>query len=411
MGIGQMDIVKDIQVINNGKITAPEGYYAGGLHCGIKRKRPDLAWLYSEVPADAAAVYTTNVFQAAPLKVTKESIKTDRKIQAVIVNSGNANACTGEEGYKNALRMRAAFADHLNINEDLVAVSSTGVIGEQLPMDKILHGIDQISPDERNPDLFEKAILTTDTTQKSAGVQLEIDGKPVTIAGAAKGSGMIEPNMATMLAFITTDAKVGGEALQTALKTVTDKTFNMITVDGDTSTNDMVLLMANGLAGNNELSAGHPEWHKFLNGLEIVCQKLAKDIARDGEGATKLISVHVRGAASNRDAKKIAKAIVGSNLVKTAVFGKDPNWGRIICAIGYSGIETAPAGLNLTIGPWQVLSNGSPVNFDENAASQYFEENSEVEIFADLNSGNGKAMAWGCDLTYEYVKINSLYRT
>lgn len=411
MATEKIGLLKKIEKIE-GDITTPKGFYAGGLHCGVKRKRLDLGWIYSDVPANAAAVYTTNLFQAAPILVTKESIQVSKSIQGVIVNSGNANACTGEEGYKNALQMRAAFAKKVHVPEEFIAVSSTGVIGEQLPMEKIITGIECIgNKKESSAANFEKAILTTDTVQKRCCVQLDIGGKKVTIAGAAKGSGMIEPNMATMLAFITTDAQVEQEALQTALKTVTDQTFNMITIDGDSSTNDMVLLLANGLAGNDELTEKHPDWYYFLQGLKTVCQTLAMQIASDGEGATKLVEACVTGAASEDDAKKIAKAIIGSNLVKTAVFGTDPNWGRIIAAIGYSGAKLSNYDIHIFIGPFQVLQNGSPILFDEEQAKIYLQENDNVQIFVQLQEGNGSAIGWGCDLTYDYVKINASYRT
>ena len=300
--INQLAEKYTIEELAQASVTTPIGFYAGGLHCGIKRKRHDLGWLYSKMPANAAAVYTTNVFQAAPLLVTKESIAKNGKLQGLIVNSGNANACTGDEGYENACLMRKAFAEKLQLAEDDVAVASTGIIGEQLPMDKIYTGIDQITNIEaqNNAADFEKAILTTDTVQKRAGVKLQIQGKTVTIAGCAKGSGMIEPNMATMLGFITTDANIESETLLWALRAVTNETFNMITVDGDTSTNDMVLVLANGMAENDLLTKDHPDMPQFLLGLQRVCEQLAKSIAKDGEGATKLIEVEVTGAKIKR---------------------------------------------------------------------------------------------------------------
>ena len=308
--VKQIEEKNVVTFLENGDITTPKGFYAGGLHCGLKKKKLDLGWLYSVVPANAAAVYTTNTFQAAPLQVTKESMKAGKQIQGVIVNSGNANACTGEEGYKNAVLMKNAFAKKLGIKEEHVAVSSTGIIGKQLPMDKIFEGIEGITnvKEQNSADDFEKAILTTDLIQKKACVQIEIGGKMVTIAGAAKGSGMIHPNMATMIGFVTTDANVEQASLERALKMTVDKTFNMITVDGDTSTNDMVLLLANGLAGNEELTTEDEEWPLFLEGLETVSRTLAKLIAQDGEGATKLIEVNVKGASTKQDAEKIAKA-------------------------------------------------------------------------------------------------------
>lgn len=409
--VNQTVKTKQIVEIHDGSVTNPQGFFAGGLHCGIKRKRLDLGWIFSEIPATAASVYTTNQFQAAPLLVTKESIDNTGEIQGVIVNSGNANACTGEEGYQNALFMRKKFAERIGIDEHLVAVSSTGVIGEQLPMEKLETGINQINHFENDADRFEKAILTTDTTQKRACVQLEIDGKTVTIAGCAKGSGMIHPNMATMLGFITTDANVSRESLAVALKESVNETFNMITVDGDTSTNDMVLILANGLAGNQKLTEHHADWDYFLSGVRKVCESLAKQIAKDGEGATKLIEVTVNGCKSREDASKIAKTIIGSNLVKTAVFGADPNWGRIVAAIGYSGVQLTTTAIDVYIGSHQVVKGGLPATFSEEMVTSYLKENDEIQILVDLYDGESHATAWGCDLTYDYVKINALYRT
>ncbi|MGE6259175.1 bifunctional ornithine acetyltransferase/N-acetylglutamate synthase [Heyndrickxia sporothermodurans] len=403
---------ENIQVIEGG-ISSPIGFLAGGLHCGIKRKRYDLGWIYSDVPATVGAVYTTNLFQAPPILVTKESIGNSKNIQGVIVNSGVANACTGEEGLKNAYIMRKLFADQVGIDEQLVAVSSTGVIGDHLPMEKIKNGVASIFHlDEQNHSTdFEQAILTTDTFTKHACVQMFIDGKKITIGGAAKGSGMIHPNMATMLSFITTDAFVNQEALQQVLKSATNKSFNMITVDGDTSTNDMVLVLANGQSKNNELSPLHPEWKIFEEGLNIVCQSLAKQIAKDGEGATKLIEAQVIGATSDEDAIKIAKSIIGSNLVKAAIFGEDPNWGRIVAAIGYSGATIKHTNIKVNLGPITVVEHGLPCQFSEEDAKNYLHQNEMIHIFVDLFESNGRAIAWGCDLTYDYVKINASYRT
>ena len=328
---------------------------------GLKRKRLDLGYIVSEVPATVAGVYTTNIFQAAPLLLTQESIAKENKIQAVIVNSGNANACTGEQGLMDAYEMQKGFANQLGIQEHLVAVTSTGVIGELLPMDKVKSGINQIlHPEYEAEENFKQAILTTDTCIKQFAVQLKIDGKTISIGGAAKGSGMIHPNMATMLGFITTDANIAHEDLHSALKDITNQTFNMITVDGDTSTNDMVLVLANGLAGNDQLNKDHPDWDLFKAGLKIVSEELAKKIARDGEGATKLVEVQVNGAYSHEAARAVGKSIISSNLVKTAIYGTDPNWGRIVTAIGYSGIPVEPNALVVAIGPYKVFENGLP---------------------------------------------------
>ncbi|WP_223589872.1 bifunctional ornithine acetyltransferase/N-acetylglutamate synthase [Neobacillus bataviensis] len=402
---------KKIVILEEESVTFPQGFKAGGIHCGIKRKRLDLGYIVSEKPAVAAGVYTTNIFQAAPLLVTQESIAKENKIQAIIVNSGNANACTGEQGLKDAYEMQKGFAAELGVQEHLVAVTSTGVIGELLPMDKVNSGIKQILDKENENELFFKqAILTTDTCIKQIAVQLQIDGKTISIGGAAKGSGMIHPNMATMLGFVTTDANIAHEDLLFALKDVTNQTFNMITVDGDTSTNDMVLVMANGLAENKQLTKDHPDWEVFKEGLKIVCESLAKKIARDGEGATKLVEVQVNGAFNVAEASAVGKSIISSNLVKTAIYGTDPNWGRIVTAAGYSGVPLEPNKLKVSIGTYTVFENGLPSSFVEEDVKQYLEQEN-VKIYIDLNQGDSSATAWGCDLTYDYVKINASYRT
>lgn len=403
--------IKEIIVLEEGSVTLPKGYKAGGMHCGIKRKRLDLGYIVSDVPAVVAGVYTTNIFQAAPLQVTQESIAKENKIQAIIVNSGNANACTGEQGISDALEMQKEFANQLGIQEHLVAVTSTGVIGELMPMDKVKAGIKQIlQPEFEAEDNFKHAILTTDTCIKQISVQIKIDGKTVSIGGAAKGSGMIHPNMATMLGFITTDANVAHEDLLAALKDVTNQTFNMITVDGDTSTNDMVLVMANGMAENEKLSKNHPDWDVFKEGLKIVSEELAKKIARDGEGATKLVEVQVNGAYSHNAARAVGKSIISSNLVKTAIYGTDPNWGRIVTAIGYSGVPVEPNLIKVSIGSYKVFENGLPCPIVEEEVKEYLGLDT-VKIIVELNQGNYSATAYGCDLTYDYVKINASYRT
>jgi glutamate N-acetyltransferase/amino-acid N-acetyltransferase len=406
--------IKDekIKILPEASVTAAKGFQAGGLFCGIKRKKLDLGWIYSEVPAETAGVYTTNLFQAAPLVVTQESIAVENKLQSVLINSGNANACTGEQGLKDAYEMRNLLSQEFGIKDHYIGVVSTGVIGEHLPMEKISAGIKAISGerDKVGVEEFETAILTTDTCKKHYGVQFEVDGQVVTIGGSAKGSGMIHPNMATMLGFVTTDANIDHVDLKAALKEVTNKTFNSITVDGDTSTNDMVLVLANGLAENQPLNSGHPDWSLFVEGLQIVCQELAKQIARDGEGATKLIEVHVNGAISDEAAQAIGKSIVGSSLVKTAIFGTDANWGRIVCAVGYSGQQLNPNNVKVALGPITVVENGLPCKFSEEEAKAYLEQEN-VHIYVDLKDGEGKAICWGCDLTYDYVRINASYRT
>jgi glutamate N-acetyltransferase/amino-acid N-acetyltransferase len=402
---------ESITVIADGNVTTPKGFKAGGVHCGIKRKRLDLGYIYSNVPAVTAGVYTTNLFQAPPLKVTQESIEKEQKIQAVLVNSGNANACTGEQGLQDAYRMQTSFAQKLGVPNHYVAVTSTGVIGVHLPMDKIDDGIEQVLlSDNEGASLFEKSILTTDTDVKNICVQLMIDGKTITIGGAAKGSGMIHPNMATMLGFITTDAAIAYDDLSAALKEVTNQTFNMITVDGDTSTNDMVLVLANGEAKNQPLTKDHPSWSLFMNGLKVVSESLAKQIARDGEGATKLIEVQVNKATDIEIARAVSKSVISSNLVKTAIYGTDANWGRIICAVGYSGQPINPDTITVKIGPITVVENGLPTPFNEDEAKEYL-QHELVQIYINLNQGEASATAWGCDLTYDYVKINASYRT
>jgi glutamate N-acetyltransferase / amino-acid N-acetyltransferase len=392
-------------------ITSPKGFKAAGMHVGIKRKRPDLGAIVCEREATAAAVYTVNAFQAAPIQVTQDSLGVSGKLRGVIVNSGNANACTGRQGMMDAYAMRAKLAEELACPQSMVAVASTGVIGVLMPMNKVIQGIEALVPKLTAPDTsFAEAILTTDTCTKQVEVSVEIEGKPVTIAGVAKGSGMIKPNMATMLAFITTDAVIEPEILQSLLWKTTDQTFNMITVDGDTSTNDMVLVMASGEAGHAPLDMHHVDWSKFQQAFQYVCQELAKMIARDGEGATRLIEVVVEGAIHEQEAQNIAKAVVGSSLVKTAVFGADPNWGRIVCAAGYGEPSLRPESIDVYLGHVQVIGGGMPLPFDEEQARAELNRE-KVIIRVHLHRGQVTATAWGCDLTYEYVRINASYRT
>lgn len=405
------DTLEHIHIVQDGSVSTPLGFHSGGLHCGLKRKRKDLGWIYSDAPAIAAGVFTTNLFQAAPLIVTQESLAVEQKLQGILVNSANANACTGKRGLKDAYDMRHSFASKLGVPDHYAAILSTGVIGEFLAMDKLNSGIEQLDATADEADQsFEQAILTTDTSVKHVAVQVEVDGQSIHIGAAAKGSGMIKPKMATMLSFVTTDAAVQPAALQQALRDITNDTFNMITVDGDTSTNDTVLVMANGRANNQALHPGHPQWSVFYKGLEIVCQMMAKQIARDGEGATKLIEVLVKGAPDQHVAKAVSKTIIGSNLVKTAVYGVDPNWGRIVCAVGYSGVELDPNCVSVFLGDVAVVNEGLPVSFDEDQAKAALQEEI-VHITVDLNQGQEQAIAWGCDLTYEYIRINASYRT
>ncbi|WP_090234180.1 bifunctional glutamate N-acetyltransferase/amino-acid acetyltransferase ArgJ [Lentibacillus halodurans] len=398
--------------IDKGTIVTPAGFQAAGMHTGMKRKRNDLGMIYCDVPASAAALYTQNVIKAAPLTVTKDSIAKEGKLQAVIVNSGNANACTGKQGEKDAYTMRRITAEQFSLPEYAVAVSSTGIIGLDMPMNKIIPNIEHLHPEagEENASAFNEAILTTDTVTKSICHQITVGDKTVTMAGSAKGSGMIEPNMGTMLAFVTTDAAIEPDMLQMALEDVTDKTFNCITVDGDTSTNDMVLVMASGKAGNESLTPEHNDWDKFAGLLKQTCEDLAKMIARDGEGATKLIEVDVTGARNDAQAVKVAKTVVGSSLVKTAVYGADPNWGRLIAAIGRSGADINAQTIDASIGSIQLLQNSQPMPFSEAEVSDYL-MNDDITIKVDLNVESGAGKAWGCDLTYDYVRINASYRT
>src|SRR5699024_7144011 len=408
----QEGTISTMQYVKNGSIITPQGFQAAGLHSGVKRKRNDLGIIYSENPANAAAVYTLNQVRAIPLEVTRESIAREEKLQSVIVNSGNANACTGDQGKQAALEMQQKTAAKLGIPKHTVGVASTGVIGEPMPTDKIIPAIDALKTENTDKAAadFGEAILTTDTFSKNSCYQTRINNQLVTMGGSAKGSGMIEPNMGTMLAFLTTDAVISSAHLQTALNEIVDDTFNCITVDGDTSTNDMVLLMANEQARNTALTPAHPEWDTFVDLLRHIATDLAKQIARDGEGATKLIEVEVTGAENDTAAKQVAKTIVGSSLVKSAIFGSDANWGRIICAIGYSGEEINPDQIDMQIGPISLLQKSTPVTFSEREAKAYLEKDT-IQIYADLHVGNGSGKAWGCDLTYDYVSINANYRS
>lgn len=403
-----LEIIKAL----NGNIVSPKGFTAAGVHCGIKKDKKDLAIVVSEVPASVAGVFTTNAVQAAPLKVTKEVVYNAKKMQAMIVNSGNANACTGKQGIADAYAMQALAAEKFGIEPFLVGVASTGVIGEIMNMDPVKKGVAMLRPNagiESGID-FAEAILTTDTVMKNTAYSTIIDGKEIIVSGTAKGSGMIEPNMATMLGFIVTDANIESALLQKALSEITNVTFNAITVDGDTSTNDTVIAMANGLAGNDTLTPEHPDWNNFYTALRHVAEDLAKSIARDGEGATKLIEVEVEGAISDDEARKIAKTVVGSPLVKTAVFGCDANWGRIIAAVGYSGATVDPEKILIKIGGVTMVEKGEPIPFSEQQLIDILKHN-EVKIYVSLQVGEGHGYAWGCDLSYDYVKINASYRS
>lgn len=393
-------------------VTAPKGFKAAAVASGIRyHERTDLALIVSDVRAECAAVYTQNKFKAAPLTITEQNL-VNGKCQAFVCNSGIANAGMGEVGLKNARQMSDMTAEALNIAADDVVVASTGVIGMPLPMDKLENGIKKAAETlDYNKGLEAAfAIMTTDLVVKECSLTYEYQGKTVSIGGIAKGSGMIMPNMATMLGFITTDANISAEALKKIIKAGVDKTFNMISVDGDTSTNDMVAVMANGMSGIALLDNDEKGLALFTEALNTVFLYLAKAIAKDGEGANKLIIATVRGAKDEKDAKLAAKAIINSSLVKTAVFGCDANWGRIACAVGYSGADFHQEDVDIYIGGVQVAQKGMGLSFDEEKAKEILEKD-EVTITVDLGAGTAEATAYGCDLSYEYVKINGSYRS
>ena len=390
---------------------AASGFVGAGVACGVRDAgRRDLGLLFSELPCETAAVFTRNAVKGAPLVVTREAVETGG-VRAVVVNSGNANAATGGRGIEDARAMQALSAEALGIEAGEVAVASTGVIGEHLPMGRISAGIRLAAGELGMAGAgFAESILTTDTRAKGAAVRVEIGGRTITVWGAAKGSGMIHPNMGTMLAFLATDAAVEKDCLKETLSRVTDRTFNRVTVDGDTSPSDMALLMANGAAGNEPLTFDSPDYSIFAEAVEDVAQTLAREIARDGEGATRLVEVAVEGAESEESAAALAKNVVGSNLVKTAVFGEDANWGRVLTAMGYSGEAFDPDGVELWFGPIKVFSGGEPVPHEEAEANATLAAG-EVKITVRLSEGDASATAWGCDLSYEYVRINGSYRT
>lgn len=405
--------------IIEGGVTAAKGFQAAAAKAEIKYKdRTDMALIYSEKPCKVAGTFTTNVVKAAPVKWDREIVQSKKKSQAVIVNSGIANACTGEEGMYYCEETAKAAAEALHVNWDSVLVGSTGVIGMQLPMERMKAGIVTLAK-EKQADLKSgteaaKAIMTTDTKKKEVAVTLEIDGKTVTIGGMAKGSGMIHPNMCTMLAFITTDAAISKNALQTALSADVEDTYNMISVDGDTSTNDTVLLLANGFAKNRKIKCGTPEFEQFQAALHYVNETLAKEMAGDGEGATALFEVKVVGASTKEQAKTLSKSIVCSNLTKTAIAGHDANWGRILCAMGYSGAlfdqEKVDLYFESEAGKIKIIENGVAVNYSEEKATEILSQ-SKVTVIANINEGEEEATAWGCDLTHEYISINADYRS
>jgi glutamate N-acetyltransferase/amino-acid N-acetyltransferase len=395
-----------------GGVTAPLGFRAIGVHAGIKADKLDMAMLVSDVPAVSAGVFTTNRVQAAPVKICRDLLKRG-VARAVVVNSGSANACTGLQGMKDARQMGRLTAEALNVPPAQVFMCSTGTIGKPLPMDKISRGITLAAAalSSEGGQLAAKAIMTTDTVDKQSAVEITVDGKPVRIGGMAKGSGMIAPNMATMLCFMTTDAAVGRVALQSCLRDVTEVSFNRITVDGDRSTNDTVLFLANGVAANRPLRPGHKDWARFAEAVRTVALDLARQIVRDGEGATKFVTVTVKGAVSEADADSAARAVANSLLVKTSWFGMDPNWGRVIAAIGYSGARVNADRVDIAFDGVAAVKGG------RKAPGFVLEQLEEVlrrpafEIVANLRLGRGEATVYTCDCSYDYVKINASYLT
>ena len=402
-----------------GGVTAAKGYEAAGIASGIRKNgRTDMAIVYSQVPCKAAGTFTTNVAKAAPVKWDQKVVKESEYAQVVIVNSGIANACTGAEGYGYCQDTADRASEVFGIPTEAVLIASTGVIGVQLPMDKIKAGIEMLATAKTHSieagNEAAKAIMTTDTCEKEIAVEIEISGKTVTIGGMAKGSGMIHPNMCTMLSFITTDAAISKSALQKALSEDVNDTYNMISVDGDTSTNDTVLVLANGMAGNEEIVEGTEDYEKFVKALHEINESLAKKIAGDGEGATALFEVNIVGAETKEQAVLLSKAIACSNLTKTAIAGHDANWGRIICAMGYSGAQFDPEKVDLFFeseaGKIQIAENGVALDFSEEKATEILSQ-PVVIATADVKMGDAKATAWGCDLTHGYITINADYRS
>ncbi len=405
--------------IITGGVTAAKGFWAAGVEAGIKyQNRKDMAMVYSKTPCRAAGVFTTNVVKAAPVLWDKEVVESEWEAQAIVVNSGIANACTGKLGYEYCRETAGAAADALEISPQSVLICSTGVIGMQLPMEKMTEGVRMlakaIKPGEEAGTDAAKAIMTTDTRNKQVAVKVTIGGKEVTIGGMCKGSGMIHPNMCTMLAFVTTDVNISKKLLQEALSADVQDTFNMVSVDGDTSTNDTLLVLANGQAGNPEITEKGADYDTFVEALHYVNETLAKKIAGDGEGATALFEVKVIHADNKEDAKTLAKSVITSSLTKAALFGHDANWGRILCALGYSGAKFDPEAIELYLessaGKILIFKDGMAVDYSEEEATRIL-SCSEVTALVDMKMGEAEATAWGCDLTYDYVKINADYRS
>lgn len=410
--------IENVKIISGG-VTAAGGFEAAAAAAEIKYKgRTDMALIYSERPCQAAGTFTTNIVKAAPVKWDQNIVAESPFAQAVVVNSGIANACTGAEGYGYCRDTAEECARILGVPENAVLVASTGVIGMQLPIDRLKKGIALLKEGKgstiEHGTAAAKAIMTTDTVHKEIAVQTEIGGKTVTVGGMCKGSGMIHPNMCTMLAFVTTDACISKEMLQRAVSRDVKDTFNMISVDGDTSTNDTLLVLANGAAGNQEIACENEDYEQFAAALNVVNTYLAKKMAGDGEGATALFEVKIVGAGTKEDAVTLAKSVVTSSLVKAAIYGHDANWGRILCAMGYSGVQFDPEKVDLFFesraGRLQIIENGVAVDYSEEEATRILSE-PEVTAIADVKMGDAAATAWGCDLTYDYVKINADYRS
>ena len=408
-----------MEILKEGGVTAPKGFKAASAAAEIKYKnRTDMAMIYSEKLCTQAGVFTSNIVKAAPVRWDKAVVTDSPYAQAVVVNSGIANACTGNQGYEYCNQSAQCVAECLGIDKSSVLVASTGVIGMQLPMDRIANGIKMLS--ESLEDTIEagtkaaKAIMTTDTVHKEVAVKFTVDGKEVTVGGMCKGSGMIHPNMCTMLGFVTTDLAISKELLQKALSENVVDTFNMVSVDGDTSTNDTLLVLANGMAGNEMITEENEAYEQFKAALNYVNTTLAKKMAADGEGATKLFEAKVVNAKSKEDARTLSRAIVASNLSKAAIYGCDANFGRFLCAMGYSGADFDQNDVELFFeskeGRLKVFDKGTPIVFDEEVATKILGA-AEVTIFVDMHEGDAEATAWGCDLTYDYVKINADYRS
>lgn len=408
-----------MEILKEGGVTAAKGFKAAGLNAGIKNnEKKDMAMVFSEKPCVAAGTFTTNKVFAAPVKWDRNVVYHSAYAQAVVINSGVANACTGKEGDEACSQEARAVSSHLGIPESAVLIASTGVIGKQLPMKQICAGIEALpgllADTAAAGTMAAEAILTTDTHDKQIAVSVQIGGKCVKIGGMCKGAGMIHPNMATMLCFITTDACICKEALQDMTSRIVEDSFNMISVDGDTSTNDTVLVLANGMAENKEIKAPGADYDSYYEGLSYVLTELSKMIAGDGEGCTCLFEVQVTGAATKEQAKVLAKSIVTSSLTKAAVFGHDANWGRILCAMGYSGAAFDPEKVDIyfesSAGKLKIVENGKATDYSEEEATQILSQN-PVKAAADIKQGSEKATAWGCDLTFDYVKINADYRS